>query len=676
MASLDFGGTGRGGYLALTLKTEEGQVPLGGVRVVVYDPRGSTATNSAPQRWTQTTHTDGRASFNLPAERALRLSVRGSEQGRENATVDLDAFAPGERRNITLDVGQPPERSLRGQIVDGVHGKPVPGVELRLFSQKGGRSPLQRLDRSARPGAWSNAEGHFQLQWPAGQVAYVQMHAIGYGPLFLGVEELAVLGQSRTPIELVPSALFEVQVSGRTEPGDLVLRIQSSGQATDPDRAHPLWAGPLEWVAKNGQSSRARVLGLPSRTPLIISVTREDVEVFRSESPIELDPSEHHILNLSGDQDRRVSGVLRDGNGKPVSGVEVWLVRAETRSPKVFRLGETRPAATSKTDAGGRYTFHEPKVGDWWVGPAPGIFTDASAVAHPPVSRWVHLPSDLDHLELDLTLQAGASMRGIVHNASGEPVPHATLHYRATLAKTHLTTQCDAQGQFDAGPILPGLYELWVPADSGAGHGGSVARTVFVQPSAPAPIELTVHKGAWLQVQALAPLGGPPPRLTRALITRLEPAPLLERDLRAPSILSSNDPTPGSTASLPALTEGRVELSELQPGPYAVALYSADGQVGIVKHLAPSIHQGPARGHAPMQPVAWLLLEHLGNAHGAHYQVLLGDVIVGSGSLSCGALAEIPAPPGQLFVEWAIEGQPVRSQRVEVVAHGRARVNL
>ena len=171
---------------------------------------------------------------------------------------------------------------------------------------------------------------------------------------------------------------------------------------------------------------------------------------------------------------------------------------------------------------------------------------------------------------------------------------------------------------------MPGLYDVWIAPDEKREHRGSLPRTVRAGSDS---VHFTVHDGSWIIVRAISPDGGGTPRITRGLLTKLDPSPSLARDLRTSLLLAQEpDPlTPGESSM--ELRGNAMELQELSKGLYGAALYSADGRVAVLEQLDTKDAEGPTEAHAILKPVGWLLLEHLGSAHGAYYQVLRGKVI-------------------------------------------------
>lgn len=663
------------GAMTVTLLTGDDQRPVANTRLVVYDPSGSTNTEVTAGRWSQMTRTNGQANFSLPPGKPLRLSVRGESVGMENSSVELPPFREGEQRNLTIQLGHLRGGSWAGSFLDAFDDSPVEGAEVRLFSREGPHSAAQLLRRSGRPDAWSNDEGRFELQWDTDGAAFAGVYALGYGPLFFELNQQPGLAEVAVPIRLQRSAAFELKFAHASASSDFRLTLTTAEGQSRGSGPSPILAGPLSWSAKVNPEGVAQILGIPPHIALNVQVWKGETQIHASTSTITLAPSERRVFGLDTGSTTMLTGVLRDEAGKPVSDSEVWLVPAKHRAPGLL----TQPGSQDDqplravTDMGGRYQFSDPEPGDWWVGPAPGttLAPDSSRVL--PMARWVHLPKGLSRLDLDLTAHSGVYLRGSVRDAGGRPVSGASFRFRGALDTAVGEQETNEEGQFNVGPLMPGLYDVWIAPDEKLDHQGSLARTIRAGSES---MHFTVYDGSWIIVRAVAPGDGGALRLTRGLLTRLDPSPSLARDLKASLLLAPGTDSLAPEETSMELRGNAMELHALSKGLYAAALYSADGRVAVLEQLDTKEVEGPAEAHAILQPVGWLLLEHLGSAHGAYYQVLRGKVIVGSGSLGCGALAEIPVPPGELVVEWATQGQPIQSKKVSSESHGRVRVHF
>jgi hypothetical protein len=663
------------GALTVTLLAGDDQRPVADTRLVVYDPRGSTGTEVTAGRWSQTTRTNGQAHFSLPPGKSLRLSVRGESVGMENSSVELKPFREGEQRNLTVQLGHLRMGSWEGRFLDASDETPVEGAEVRLFSRRGARSATQLLGHSGRPDAWSDDEGRFELQWDTDKAAFAGVFALGYGPMFFELNQQQGLSETAAPIRLRRSAAFELKFTDASPSSNLRLTLATAeGQTIEPGPS-PLLAGPLSWSARVNPEGVAQILGIPPHVALNVQVWRGETQIHASTSPITLAPSERRVFGLGTGSVTMLTGVLRDEAGKPLSNSEVWLVPAKLRAPGLLTQPETHDdqPLRAMTDAGGRYQFTNPEPGDWWVGPAPGTTLAPGSSPILPMARWIHLPKGLSRLELDLTAHLGVYLQGSVQDAAGGPLSGASFRFRGALDTAVGEQQADEQGQFRAGPLLPGLYDVWIAPDEKRDHRGSLSRTVR---AGSGPVRLTVYDGSWIIVRAVSPGDGGTPRITRGLLTKLDPSPSLARDIKVSLLLAPEPDSPALEKPLMELRNNAMELHELSEGLYGAALYSADGRVAVLEQLDTKDVEGPTEAHAVLKPVGWLLLEHLGSAHGAYYQVLRGKVIVGSGSLGCGALVEIPVPPGELVVEWAIQGHPIQSKRISSESHGRVRVHF
>ena len=663
------------GALAVTLLAGDDQSPVPNARLVVYDPSGSTGTEVRAGRWSQMTHTNGQAHFSLPLGKPLRLSVRGESVGMENSSVKLHAFHEGEQRNLTVHLGDVSKGSWKGRFLDASDETPIEGVEVRVFSLRRKYSTAQLLGRTGRPDAWSDDEGHFVLQWSTDEANFAGVNALGYGPMFFELDNNQGLSGTIASVRLQRSAAFELKFSHAGPSADLRLTLATAEGPSRESGPSPTLTGPLSWSARVNSEGMAQILGIPPHVALNVQVWNGETQVHASTSTITLAPSERRVFGLSTGSTTMLTGVVRDETGKPLSNSEVWLVPAKHRAPGLLTapgVQDDQPTR-ARTDAQGRYQFLDPEPGDWWVGPAPGTTLASGSSLTFPMARWVHLPEGLSRLDLDLTAHLGVYLEGSVQDAAGRPITNASFRFRGALDTAIGNHPTDEQGRFRAGPLMPGLYDVWIAPAENHAHRGSAPRTVRAGSDL---VHFTVYHGSSIIVRALAPGEGQAPRITRGLLTKLDPSSSLAQDLRAPWLLAPEHDSQVQEKASKELRGNAMELHNLTGGLYGAALYSADGRVGVLEHLDTTELGGPAEAHVVLKPVSWLVLEHLGSAHGAHYQVLRSRVIVGSGSLGCGALVEIPVPLGELVVEWAIQGRPIQSRKVSSKSNGRVRVHF
>lgn len=163
----------------------------------------------------------------------------------------------------------------------------------------------------------------------------------------------------------------------------------------------------------------------------------------------------------------RIHGHARDQTGRPITGLQVWLVECRKRSavgssPYSFGLGSyDRPFGGDRLGSEGEYEIRSVGPGDWWVGISPVAPHD---VTENPLEIYrkaelVHIGlADTDR-EVDLVAYRGIDIQGNVVTPEGEPVPESVVE--ASLDEdgpSLVEVGTDEQGRFRLGPLLPGRF--------------------------------------------------------------------------------------------------------------------------------------------------------------------------------------------------------------------------
>jgi hypothetical protein len=162
----------------------------------------------------------------------------------------------------------------------------------------------------------------------------------------------------------------------------------------------------------------------------------------------------------------RIEGVVRDEAGSPVREFSLVLMRGFPNRDPVL-TGDLRPFHA--TD--GRFVFDDLEPGTWgFQARAPGFAPTASDV--------VELSWDEDPPQIEITMEVGGTLRGVVRRADGSPLKGALVRlnedgfiespleglFRDPASKAHKPIQrrTNAKGRFVLPHVPPGVYQVAV----------------------------------------------------------------------------------------------------------------------------------------------------------------------------------------------------------------------
>ncbi|MEZ5940585.1 MAG: M56 family metallopeptidase [Planctomycetaceae bacterium] len=222
------------------------------------------------------------------------------------------------------------------------------------------------------------------------------------------------------------------EVATRTRPpkvalaatgGELTSRIRRllGLDGNSPPQIH--WTAPLIAVV-----TLALMTGLIACAP---AVDKDNATTQAKVAPVESFVESDELLTS-------IRGVVRDINGKPLSGVRILL----HESPVVYpspNPGETFDIAQTATNTDGRFEFKSvPIQADVYWADRTRMF---DVIALPDAKSglamtWQRVP---DKSDVTLTLKQGKTIAGTVTNLDGEPVAGATLQLRHLMSVRHIT---------------------------------------------------------------------------------------------------------------------------------------------------------------------------------------------------------------------------------------------
>ncbi|WP_163988832.1 carboxypeptidase-like regulatory domain-containing protein [Pyxidicoccus caerfyrddinensis] len=389
---------GRGRVVEGTVRGEG--IPLAEVRVTVFDARNT-------RFFDATTGADGR--FRVGPLPHGDLYVFAAHEGWLPALVPAD-----EAKEVTLHRPRP----LTGRVVSG--RAPVPGVEVRM-------RPSVDLPGAAWRLAITDAEGRFTFMLPTDdEYTLTASHDGRYA--------LARVEPGASPPEVLLELGSALHVEGRVS-DDARRPVAGARVALYPEGDSPMG---LETVTDTEGRYR-------------LGPVEPGTWAFALQADRYVDPPERLTRTLApgmGPLDftlaraSAITGNVTDAEGRPVRGVELFLMRPTSDD-------DERQLETS-TDEDGRFVLDAEAPGDFVVAVRGSDHLDATFPVRAP-SEDVHL-----------TLRSGASVKGRVVDADGLPLENFLVELLAPELDEEVNRDAwtDAQGRFQLRGVKPGRYVL------------------------------------------------------------------------------------------------------------------------------------------------------------------------------------------------------------------------
>lgn len=509
--------------------------PSGAIAGRVLDESGAPVVDAAVSPWREledqaigisdathflreTTDAEGRFVLDHLAEGAWQLAATSDRL----ASVSAGPFNTGESNAVLVMTSG---ASASGTVIDAKTGKPVAGVALVVASEAGAG---QRRVSSGADGAFTAAalaDGAYRIYLIDQRHVWAQT-----APQFTI--------SRRAPVEGVAIKVVEgASVSGKVidaDSGEPLSGIRITAMPEDPELVRPL-------LGTSDEDGSYAITGLPAGS---IDLYRERKAGFVDEGYTEqrkLSLAQGQVLDNVDFVLRRgvtVSGVVLDESGAALSGIDVLClkmaddgvaVRATAGEGGRFEMRGVLPHTTVQFQVEGRgYT----------------------AVATEPLNTG---DTGLDGVEI--IAERGASVAGIVVDASGKPVPSVFVSATVPNGTFDVLESTQADGTFLLKGLRAGAYELRAEP-----MGSSWSTT------SEAPREVTLEKGEALTgvriVISAAPEGVIAGRITNA---RGEPV--------AEASVNANALTAEAHAFVESGADGRYGLRVEEGYPYELSVF-------------------------------------------------------------------------------------------------------
>ena len=342
-------------------------------------------------------------------------------QGTSYISTRRDGFSLQEdtENDLGLDLGV----TVSGRVTDH-GGTPVENAHVNLFGPEGGNSGS------------TDADGNYSVLISPGSYNLNVNPPEGAPLLPEQRDEFEVFGDLTIDISLLEGATVSGVVRGsdgqRVQDAWVFLSdpetFQGRGSGTDADGFYNILISPGTYnlrVDPPGESS-------------LLQFNREDLQVTIGMPPLDITLERGAIL----------TGLVTDPAGNPVQDVFVNAWNPETQT-----------GGGSGTDENGRYrmTLHS------------GTYDIDTHLPQesPFISRRIEAVQVISDRTLDISLERGAILSGLVSDPSGNPLPDVFINAWNPETQTGNGTRTDENGRYQM-TLAPGIYELNVNPSQGS----------------------------------------------------------------------------------------------------------------------------------------------------------------------------------------------------------------
>lgn len=439
-------------------------------------------------------HTDaqGRCTLSVPSGFELAVIAQHEEAQGGAASLDLEPLAPGERREASIELRITPDVHYFVRALAREDRRPIAGASgslvLRPKIRYGPGELAKRPESVTEHAATGDDEGLIEIQTSSWRLMDLRIHARGFVPAIVfpaghespddAQEVLLDRGASieATVVDAGGASVAQVQIELKA---DFKSMLQPEGAAVPRGLGLPR----ARWSGVTGTDGRVVFEDLPARTNLGPTLTREGSSARARPDAIVLDVGERRAVEWQFAADCTLSGRVLDGDGKPVAGVQLWLMAVRDvgsaqarRRQNYFTWGAGQSAqAQTHSDDAGRYRFDSVAAGRWRLGPAAqrGSWTTPSESAFAPLVEEIVIPEGARSFEHDLVVQPSLFVRGRVVDPQGKPV-RTRVQLESQDGAPCWTDESGADGTFTAGPISMGEFFVYAFAQNGFAHSEQV----------------------------------------------------------------------------------------------------------------------------------------------------------------------------------------------------------
>jgi hypothetical protein len=634
--------------LVVQCRSKPSGKPLEGVRIIaatkdehissryryVKDSRGSLS--DAP-----ISGANGEVELALPS--GLELEIRTKPNWTDTPAVrqDVSALARGERRTIVLEVPSGKDLEFHGVVVavDGL--KPIAGARVRVvisssWQPRPGAGDPQNAHRDAD--ILTRGDGRFEVSATSWKNPYLSVEADGYGVVLVELDKLHATEEHAFTIGLKAAGTIDATVvDGAGSPvAGAVVRASASGgelrQKTAVTESNDFASSArVPWSAETRMDGRCAIEGLAPDVQLTLTVLRDGKRLSTADEHVRLEPGEVRALRLEIGGACTIEGVLVAKGSTSVSGRSIWLEPADNRSAHYFR-SESDISAKTETDAAGRFTFADVRIGKWWVGPAPS--NEATRRSRNdeivPLARLVDIPSGARRIDVEIEAHRGLYIRGRVLDAGGNGAVSRDVVAWSNVGYTSWTAAKEG-GAFVLGPLDEGKYEV-------TAHGrDSELNSEFVTVSAGQEnVVLRLRAGASIEGKVIDSA--------------------THQGCAASISLLQDHSVGASIRDESTQADGSFELPRVLPGTYDLLARVNDGRIAIQCGI--EVPAGKKLKSVVLQTElgARLHLRYDGNGQKANVEIRTDRIWMDSIDLERGIASEVIVPKGQITIQLYVGG--------------------
>ncbi len=344
---------------------------------------------------------------------------------------------------------------------------------------------------------------------------------------------------------------------------------------------------------------------------------------------------------------RTLSGLVLDGDSRPVPDLELWVSRRDPGPGHDFQGSPegNRVTAISTTDDQGRFQINDLEPGTWWIGPAPASgFTDPSTesdavVATATAVEVLAAPTQ----EITLRVTRGRFIRGKVLDPDGKPDPRSVVFAMPILGDWGPYADTDGEGGFAVGPLEAGRF--WLVA----GAFQRFANSAPVEAEAGASdVVLRLKVGGGVRGRIIDSRTGKP-RAAQVMLT-----PHVDRKGPFGHGLGFD------------VDDGEVERHGLSAGGYDIGARTEDGCFGFLHGITVVEGETGKEFELFVTPGGTLKLHYDGPRPAARISLRQDGAPLDWGStVDAGRSLDLPAPAGTFSIE--VEGDSGSSVRTQSV---------
>jgi protocatechuate 3,4-dioxygenase beta subunit len=338
-----------------------------------------------------------------------------------------------------------------GRVVDE-QGLPVAGVKLTLAPVEEIPIPKPALQFSAV----SDTKGSFRIPSVSAGRFELQASRPGFTSTILsGI--LIPESEARTEIgeiTLLPGTAIEgivVDERGKPVQGARVV-LTPFGSDNIPGDERFMYRDPVE----TGPDGRFRIADLRRGMRVGLKAVHPDLAAAEM-AGVEAPTAEPVRLRLA--RPRSLEGRVKDRQGEPVAEARLFVSEG-TGSP----LGGWDPRSGQvKTDPEGRFVLSRLKPGTAYV-------TVMAAGYRTRPAQAIQIPEEGQAPPLEITLEPGTFLEGVVRDSQGAPLPNASVFVQSPdPTGLRMAVPTDQEGHYEIGDLEPGLHQVQVSLDRGPG---------------------------------------------------------------------------------------------------------------------------------------------------------------------------------------------------------------